>query len=161
MIKIVREKDLTKCAELIRKSFMTVAKQFNITQENAPKYVAFAVTHESLKKQFCKEHRTMYAYYNGDDIIGFYSLSIVGNGECELNNLCVLPEFRHEGIGKRLLENSFSEAKKLGCKVMRISIVEENKTLKKWYENFGFVHIDTVKYDFFPFTCGYMNKDLQ
>jgi len=25
---------------------------------------------------------------------------------------------------------------------------------------FGFVHIGTQKFDFFPFTCGYMEKNL-
>ena len=39
---------------------------------------------------------------------------------------------------------------------MNIGIVEENRILKKWYESFGFKHIRTQKFDFFPFTCGYM-----
>lgn len=39
-------------------------------------------------------------------------------------------------------------------------IVEENNVLKKWYESFGFVHIGTQKFDFFPFTCGYMEKNI-
>ena len=43
---------------------------------------------------------------------------------------------------------------------MNIGIVEENQTLKKWYESFGFKHIKTQKFDFFPFTCGYMELML-
>ena len=30
--------------------------------------------------------------------------------------------------------------------------------LRKWYEQNGVVHIGTKKFDFFPFTCGYMKK---
>ena len=41
-----------------------------------------------------------------------------------------------------------------------VGIVEENKVLRKWYENNGFIHIGTKKFDFFPFTCGYMERDL-
>ena len=41
-----------------------------------------------------------------------------------------------------------------------ISIVEENKKLKEWYIKFGFTPVYTRKYDFFPFTCGYMEKIL-
>ena len=37
----------------------------------------------------------------------------------------------------------------------------ENAVLRKWYESKGFLHTGTVKYDFFPFTCGYMEKDLR
>lgn len=43
---------------------------------------------------------------------------------------------------------------------MNIGIVEENTILRKWYEDHGFVHIGTKKFDFFPFTCGYMKRDL-
>lgn len=49
----------------------------------------------------------------------------------------------------------------LGCDKMNIGIVEENKVLRKWYEAFGFMHTGTQKFDFFPFTCGYMEKKLQ
>ena len=43
---------------------------------------------------------------------------------------------------------------------MRIGIVEENQVLRKWYEAYGFLHTGTEKFDFFPFTCGYLVKDL-
>ena len=82
------------------------------------------------------------------------------NNECELNNLCVIPSYRHQGIGAILLKNAFNVARELGCKTMNIGIVEENKVLRKWYETFGFVHIGTKKFEFFPFTCGYMKKSL-
>ena len=51
-------------------------------------------------------------------------------------------------------------AKNKGCKKMKIGIVEENKVLRRWYEAHGFVHTHTEKYDFFPFTCGYMEREL-
>lgn len=59
----------------------------------------------------------MFAYYDDSKIIGYYSLSLQENDEYELNNLCVLPQYRHK-------------------------------------------HIGTKKFDFFPFTCGYMKRDL-
>ena len=43
---------------------------------------------------------------------------------------------------------------------VNIGIVEENKVLRKWYELNGAKHVGTKKYDFFPFTCGYMKKEL-
>ena len=42
MIREVEEKDLEECVELIRDSFGTVAKQFGFTEENAPRFTAFA-----------------------------------------------------------------------------------------------------------------------
>ena len=77
-----------------------------------------------------------------------------------MNNLCVIPSHRHQKIGAELLKHAFDVAKELGCKTMNIGIVEENQVLRKWYETFGFVHTETQKFEFFPFTCGYMKKSL-
>ena len=44
--------------------------------------------------------------------------------------------------------------------MINLGIVEENRVLRKWYERNGAVHTGTEKYDFFPFTCGYMKIPL-
>ena len=82
------------------------------------------------------------------------------NGKCELSNLAVLPKYRHKRIGKKLLEHSFKTAYDLGCDTVNIGIVEENTILRKWYEDNGAVHIGTKKFDFFPFTCGYLKRKV-
>ena len=69
-------------------------------------------------------------------------------------------KYRHFGIGKKLLEHAYETAKAQGCKTINIGIVEENTKLRKWYEQNGAVHTGTKKFDFFPFTCGYMVKEL-
>ncbi len=160
MIRKIEEKDIPRCVNVIRKSFMTIADQFEITVKNAPFFTAFSTTDEKLNGQFEDENRVMYAYYDNGNIIGYYSLELLGDEKCELNNLCVLPEYRHKGIGEKLLNNSFDVAKSFSCKQMNIGIIEENDALKQWYKSFGFIHTGTQKFDFFPFTCGYMEKEL-
>ncbi|MBR3666670.1 MAG: GNAT family N-acetyltransferase [Ruminococcus sp.] len=140
---------------------MTVADQFGFTVENAPRFTAFATTDEKLFSQYDEEQRPMYAYYSeGGRMVGYYSLLRLENGECELNNLCVLPEYRHRNIVENLLNDACEEAKALGCTKLVFSIVEENTVLRKWYEKHGAVHVGTKKFDFFPFTCGYMEIKL-
>ena len=156
MIQPVNNNNIKECVDVIKESFLTVAKEFGFTIENAPRFTAFATTEQRLLWQLNHENRPMYTFVVDGHIIGYYSLMLQENKECELNNLCVLPQFRHQGIGKKLLLHSFNEAKSLGCSKMNIGIVEENRILKKWYESFGFKHIRTQKFDFFPFTCGYM-----
>lgn len=102
----------------------------------------------------------MFAYWEGGEIVGYFSLELKPEGECELNNLCVLPEHRHKRIGERLLEHAFLVAKKNQCRKIFAGIVEENHLLRNWYEVHGFQHVGTEKFDFFPFTCGYMEKQL-
>ena len=99
-------------------------------------------------EQYEDSQRLMYAYYNKDKIVGYYSLLLQENAECELNNLSVLPDYRHQGIGEKLVRHAFDNAGELHCKKMNIGIVEENVILKQWYENLGFVHIGTKKFEF-------------
>lgn len=98
------------------------------------------MTEDKLKKQLLEEHRPMYALYENKKIVGYYSLLLQDNKECELNNLCVIPTYRHKGAGEELLINAFNVAKELGCIKMNIGIVEENIILRKWYETYGFLH---------------------
>ena len=160
MIKEVSEKDIAECVNVIRYSFLTVANEFGFTPENASKFTAFATTEDRLKWHLFGEHRPMYVFCDKDTIVGYYSLLLQDNNECELNNLCVIPAYRHQGIGAELLKHAFNKAKELNIKKINIGIVEENKALRKWYESFGFVHTGTKKFDFFPFTCGYMEKHI-
>ena len=160
MIREVKREDIPTCVDLIRSSFMTVADEYGITKENAPRFTAFAISDDRLYWHMDKEHRLMFVAEDDGVLCGYYSLLIQENGECELNNLAVLPQYRHLGIGKQLLEHSFTVAKNTGCCTMNIGIVEENTVLRKWYEQNGAIHIGTKKLDFFPFTCGYLKREL-
>lgn len=160
MIKKIERKDIAACVKLIKEGFSTVADEFGFTIENAPRFTAFATTEERLKWHLENEKRPMYVFCENGNIVGYYSLLLQNNNECELNNLCVIPSCRHKGIGEKLLRHAFQIAQELNCNTMNIGIVEENKVLKEWYKSFGFVHIGTHKFDFFPFTCGYMKKNL-
>ena len=160
MIKKIHEKDIAECVNVIKESFITVADELGYTVDNAPRFTAFATTEDRLLYQLKNEHRPMFAYYDDGKIIGYYSLALQDNNECELSNLCVLPQYRHKHIGAKLLEDAYIKSKEMGCKKMNIGIVEENTILRKWYEDNGFAHIGTKKFNFFPFTCGYMERNL-
>lgn len=159
MIRQMKTEEIDTCVQVIRDSFMTVADAFGFTQENAPRFTAFATTAERLAWQR-QEGRPMYVWEEDGQIVGYYSLHLQGEGKCELNNLCVLPAYRHRQIGERLLEHAFLQAREQGCGQIFIGIVEENAQLRQWYEAHGAVHVGTEKYDFFPFTCGYLEKSL-
>ncbi|MCR5459564.1 MAG: GNAT family N-acetyltransferase [Acetatifactor sp.] len=160
MIREIKDTEVKECVKVIRESFQTVADEFGITPENAPRFTAFATDEERIQHQLNDEHRPMYGYFSEDKLVGYYSLMIMGGKTSELNNLCVLPEFRHKGFGEELLKHAFEKAIELGCNIMRIGIVDENLVLRKWYEKYGFEHTGSMKFDFFPFTAGFMMKRL-
>ena len=160
MIRKAEEKNLEECVELIRKSFGTVAEQFGFTKENAPRFTAFATDKQRLVYQMTEEKRPMYVYFAGEKIVGYYSRFMQENQACELSNLCVSPEYRHRGIGEALMKHACEIAGSRGCKKLNLGIVEENVVLRKWYEAQGCVHLGTKKFEHFPFTCGFLEKEL-
>lgn len=160
MIREMNRSEIPECVVLIRESFLTVAKEFNFTQANAPGFTAFSISNERLYWQYDNENRKMFVFFFECKIIGYCSLLFDENNECELNNLCVSPIYRHRKIGEQLLNHCLTLAKKLNVSKIKIGIVEENTRLRKWYEIHGFTHIKAEKYDFFPFTCGYMEQNL-
>ena len=160
MIREVKRSDLPECVRVIRSSFQTVADEFGFTEENAPRFTAFATNEERLLWQLECEHRLMYLDEEDGKVCGCYSLKPWENGECELGSLSVIPEYRHRGIGGSLLRHALETAAKQNFTAVNLSIVEENRVLREWYERNGAVHTGTQKFDFFPFTCGYMKITL-
>ena len=159
-IRKIEEKDIAQCVYVIRESFKTVADQFGFTEENAPRFTAFATDENRIRWQLNGEHRPMYGYFLENKLAGYYSLLLQEENQCELNNLAVLPAERHQKIGEEMIRDAFSRASEMGCVQMNIGIVEENTVLRQWYEDLGFDHTGTKKFDFFPFTCGYMVRRL-
>ena len=146
--------ELKECLDVIRQSFGTVAEHLGITRENCPVYTGF-VTLESLEKQMSRGWH-MYALYAGKKIIGYMSISRESDDVYELHNLAVLPEYRHNGFGKLMLDYAKETVKSLGGNTIQISIIEENTVLRNWYIDNGFLHTGTKKFDRLPFTSGYL-----
>lgn len=107
----VKKEQISECVQVIRESFQTVADAFGITAESAPRFTAFSTNSERLYWHLEEEHRPMYAFYDKGRMAGYYSMLLRENRTCELNNLSVLPEYRHKGIGARLLSHAQQTAK--------------------------------------------------
>lgn len=159
MIREMRSNEIPVCVDIIRKSFQTVADEFGFTEENAPYFTAFAMTEEKIQYWAGVEHRMLYVWEDEGVLCGFYCL-LFKDDSCEIGSLSVLPEYRHKGIGRKFLEHACEVARSKGFSKIDLSIVEENKVLRNWYEQNGAVHLGTKKFDFFPFTCGYMEIKL-
>ena len=159
MVEKVNSKDkLNICLEIIYMSFITVADEFGLTKNNCPNHTAF-MSIEKLKKQY-ENGTDMFMYNHNGANVGYFSLS--DNRECvELNNLSVLPEYRHLGIGKEMVEYAKNYAiNYTNAKRITIGIIEDNAVLKCWYETLGFIHKGTKQFDSLPFTVGFMELIL-
>lgn len=158
VIRQIERNDIETCIQVIRKSFETVAQEFNITIENCPSHTSF-IQAEKLYKQY-DEGRFMFIYLENDIIIGYFSLCKNVDGSFELDNLAVLPEYRHQGYGKEMIEFALNKVKEMGSSKITIGIIGENTKLRHWYIALGFTHTCTRKYEYLPFTVEFMENNF-
>ena len=159
-IRPITREEIPRCVEVIRESFLTVARELDLKKETSPRFTGFSISAERLYYQFDIEKRPMLCICDGDKIVGYYSLSPMVDKQIELNNLAVLPECRHQGIGEMLMQDGFTRAKSQGCERVYVSIVDTNKQLRAWYESLGFDYVGARKFDGFDFLCGDMVKHI-
>lgn len=150
--------DLPECLGVIHRSFATVAQEFSLTPENCPKHTAFLpLSYLQTQKEWGWR---MFLLLAGRKIIGYVSLSEEGAGTFELHHLAVLPEYRHKGFGKRLLDHAVAAAKASGGRRLNIGILEESTVLKNWYVANGFTPVGRKKFDHLPFTTGFLERSV-
>ena len=159
MIKQLFPPEFHVAAEVIRMSFATVANDLGLTEQNCPKYVGFVTTAERLRTHY-DWGWSLYGLCENERLIGYVSISKEDDNAYEIHNLAVLPEYRHRGYGKQLLDFCISKVVESGGSKVKISIIEENSVLKRWYETNGFAHTGTKKFEHLPFTSGYMELDF-
>lgn len=151
---------LLELASVISKSFMTVAKEYTITPRNAPTNPAF-ITSDKIALSIDNGSEYWAFYDNNQNIVGCVSISpSISENVFFIERLAVLPKYRHQGIGKELLNYACEEIKKRNANVVRIGIINENIILKKWYMDYGFEEIQIKKVDKLPFVICVMQKKL-
>jgi len=146
-------------AEVIRQSFATVAQEFNLTKENCPGHTSFIIDERLASK--IKDGYYPFGYFADGKLVGFASLTDMGGGTYEMNDVAILPEYRRFGYGKSLLDFCKEKVVELGGNKITIGIVEENVVLKDWYAVNGFIHTGIKRYEHLPFTVGYMEWVLE
>lgn len=146
--------DYRASAQIIREAFLTVAKEFNITKENAPSNGAF-IEADALMKLADKGVKLFDVWQDGLRA-GFFALEDAGEGIYYLEKLSVLPGKRHNGIGAMILDFAAEYVKRYSGKKISIAIVDENAVLKRWYIDYGFTETRLKKFEHLPFTVCFM-----
>ena len=146
-------------AGILRDSFITVAKQFNFTPENAPHFPAFISSERVAKK--LGEGLVMYGYSLNGVMAGCAGYSHFRDKIWLIERLATLPGYRHLGIGGKLMD--FIEGKILekGGEKAEIHVVDINIVLIKWYKKMGYTVIRTDEINWAPFNSCVMNKNLK
>ncbi|MDB5225281.1 MAG: GCN5-related N-acetyltransferase [Candidatus Adlerbacteria bacterium] len=79
--------------------------------------------------------------FDGEKLVGFAQLFVLPKTTFTMSHLedvIVHPEYRNQGIGKRLVEEAISLAKQKGVSVVNLTTREERKDAVALFEYFGF-----------------------
>ncbi|MBR3249631.1 MAG: GNAT family N-acetyltransferase [Clostridia bacterium] len=81
--------------------------------------------------KFDEKNNMEYIIKENNEIIAFSKLAKTNDmhgKNIELQSLYVLKEYQNRGIGKKLIQNAFKKAKKLGYKKIIVGCLENNKS---------------------------------
>jgi len=161
MIKKVSPEDNFKMlAKLLNDSFLTVAKEFGLTEENCPTNNAF-ITSGDLRSQL--DGKREFYYLTDNDIpVGFVAIekSSREEGTFYIEKVAVHTDFRNRKAGLELMNFATNRIKDLGGKKISIGLIDANIRLKEWYKQQGFIQTGVKVFEHLPFDVCYMEKTL-
>ena len=90
---------------------------------------------ELFKKFISTFKNNTYIIYYDNKKIGFYNGELLDNGNYEIGNICIIPEYQRKGIGTKILKGKIEEYKDRNIEIQYF----KNNPVGKLYENLGFV----------------------
>jgi ribosomal protein S18 acetylase RimI-like enzyme len=159
-LKINSDSDLSVSVKVLNESHGTVAIEFGFTKETNPSNSAFIDT-DTLKSQLEKGIE-LFLLMNEKEAVGCIAIekSIKGPDTFFIEKVSVVPEYRHKGFGKKLMDFASDKIKNDGGKWVSIALINSNVILKKWYVNQGFVETGVKDFPHLPFKVCFMNKNI-
>ena len=161
MIKeIITLNEIKSSVKVVQKSFITVADDLGLTVHNCPTNGAFIREYDLLKMK--EKGVRMFGFFEEENQVGFVALEKSSSDSTlfYIEKLAVLPENRHKGYGRFLMNFAFDEVKKNNGKKISIGIINENLKLKNWYIDYGFKEVIVKQYSHLPFNVCFLEKEV-
>lgn len=155
---ITDDTGLKESVKVIRDSFITVANDFCLSEENCPSSPAFI----SLAKlrELRKKGLRMFGLFCDSRQVGFVAIEGSRDAVYYMEKLAVLPGYRHRGFGKQLIDFVFDHVRGKNGKKVSIGIINKNTILKDWYRAYGFGETGTRQFEHLPFLVCFMEKNV-
>lgn len=115
----------------------SLARHHNIVSENFKGYYPkkpFSNTIETFRTALENGSSHIAVIENNGNIIGFCKADVSG----KLDYLIVLPEFRHKGYGRQLMDWAMNLFHQNSCNDIEVKVVDGNNSAIHLYEEYGF-----------------------
>lgn len=153
--------DLFAVVNVLNISHSTVARDFGFTKETNPTNNAF-IDEQTLRAQLNNGVR-LYVLSIAERAIGCIAIekSSKEDSTYYIEKVSVIPEYRNQGYGLKLMNFAISKIEELGAEKISISLIDSNIKLKKWYSNQGFIESGVIDFEHLPFKVCFMKKEIR
>jgi ribosomal protein S18 acetylase RimI-like enzyme len=102
----------------------------------------------------------MFGIYICETQIGFVAVEKRKPKIYQMEKLAVLPNYRHKGYGKKIMDYVIKYVKRMDGEKVAIGIINENHVLKNWYVGYGFIEKEIKHYKHLCFEVCLMEKKI-
>ena len=99
---------------------------------------------KSLREELDNRTAHFLVAEDGGIVVGYIGVFIVYES-CDISNIAVFPEYRRQGIGRRLLEGAFEVAEKGGAESISLEVRPSNCGAIELYRSVGFEEVGLRK----------------
>lgn len=99
---------------------------------------------KSIESELGNKCAYFYTVKYNDIIVGYGGMHIIID-ECYVDNIAVLPEYQHRGIGKRIVKYLIEVAKSRECKFISLEVRQSNINAISLYKSFNFTLVGKRK----------------
>lgn len=158
ILQIFNKEAIATSAQVVRKSFKTVATDMGLTRKNCPTHPSFITDNQLIALH--EKGLTFFGGFLDKQQIGFVAVEKADKSLYYMEKLAVLPLERHRGYGRNLVEFVNEYVRAQGGNKISIGVIDEQIILKVWYKKIGFKEVSTKKFEHLPFTVCYMEMDI-
>jgi ribosomal-protein-alanine acetyltransferase len=123
----------------------TLPRCSGVIRRGEPRDLAEVTVIQAASPEAARWNVTDYLQYDfrvsvcGIRVAGFLVSRTLAKGETELLNLAVAPEFRRQGVARRLVESLLGESPG----VVYLEVRESNRAARKFYNHMGFQEVSS------------------
>ena len=150
--------DAATVAALVAESNQDVAERFGLNADNCPKHPS-QCTESWVRADLARGERYFIASEDAQPI-GCVAYERARVDLAYLNRLSVLPAWRRQGVGERLVRHVVDLARADAVATISIGVIAAHDALQRWYRKLGFVDGEVRTYSHLPFAVKYMSCPL-
>ncbi len=158
-IEQANEKDIDLLAGMVSDSNKDVAELFHLNINNAPKHPSFCRPEWILAE--IERGQRYFIYTDKGVAMGCVAFEQPNENTAYLNRLSVLPQYRKNGVGAKLVNHIIGLSKEKRVAEVSIGIIAEHTQLITWYQKLGFKKGAIQKFAHLPFDVLYMQYNIE